>query len=125
MKYVTINVFYLVIARITNARYKKKEKTKKLNVQKLQDPDICNSFQAQIGRTLHETLSNVINEDHKAPGEDGLPAELFKYGGEELHRTLYDLVLEIWVQKMPQQWSSALICSLHKKGEQLECSNYR
>jgi sorting nexin-29 len=26
---------------------------------------------------------------------------------------------------MPQEWSTALICPIHKKGNKLECSNYR
>lgn len=65
-------------------------------------------------------------KNNKAPGRDGLPAELYKYGGEDLHKVMYDLVLTIWQdERMPRQWSNAIICPIHKKGDLLECTNYR
>jgi hypothetical protein len=41
-------------------------------------------------------------QNYKAPGTDGLPAELFKYGGDILNKYLYKLISEIWTkERMP------------------------
>jgi hypothetical protein len=43
-----------------------------------------------------------------------------------MHRRLYRLVINIWNQeRMPTEWSLALICPIYKKEEKLECCNYR
>ena len=65
----------------------------------------------------------------KAVGPDGLPAELLNLGLQkdrtillELHR----LITLIWSEgKVPQQWKDAVIAVLHKKGDKMECGNYR
>lgn len=76
---------------------------------------------------FEEVMDAILRmKNNKAPGPDGLPAEILKYGGDELHRALYDLVLSIWIQeRMPQQWTRSIICPLHKKGNMLDCTNYR
>jgi hypothetical protein len=49
-----------------------------------------------------------------------------KNGGPELVRTLYELRCEIWINKiMPEDWGTGLICPIFKKGDKLNCSNYR
>ena len=63
---------------------------------------------------------------HKAPGTDNIPAELFKYGGDELLTHLHSIIREIWLkEKMPTDWKLSLICPIHKKGDIMECTNYR
>jgi hypothetical protein len=36
---------------------------------------------------------------HKAPGTDNIPAELFKYGGNELVKYLHTIIKEIWLKE--------------------------
>jgi hypothetical protein len=63
---------------------------------------------------------------HKAPGIDNIPAELFKNAGSELVKQLHTILKEIWVkEKMPTDWNLSIICPTHKKGDIMECSNYR
>jgi hypothetical protein len=63
---------------------------------------------------------------YKAPGPDGLPAEVFKYGADILNKYLYKLISEIWTkEEMPVDWKVGLICPIYKKGDLLECKNYR
>ena len=63
---------------------------------------------------------------HKAPGIDNIPAELFKYGGSELVKQLHTIIKDIWLkEKMPTDWNLSIICPIHKKGDIMECSNYR
>lgn len=55
-------------------------------------------------------------KNNKSPGYDGIDAEMLKYGGEDLLKKLYELILEVWVEeKMPKEWTIAIICSVLKK----------
>jgi len=50
-------------------------------------------------------------------------AEFLKKGEETLWRRIHHLVKLIWTQHtIPEDWSTGII---HKKGDKLECSNYR
>jgi hypothetical protein len=65
-------------------------------------------------------------KNNRAPGEDLITAELIKHGGSMLRRRIHHLTEEVWeTEQMPQEWSTALICPIYKKGNKLECSYYR
>lgn len=75
-----------------------------------------------------EEIKDVIKSSRngKAPGKDGINNELLKYGGDELHENIYALISKIWKEEtMPKEWESGQIVTLHKKGDQQNCSNYR
>ncbi|KAL0195131.1 hypothetical protein M9458_008703, partial [Cirrhinus mrigala] len=65
--------------------------------------------------TIAETLKAIQQlKSGKAAGIDGIPPEIWKYGGPALHRTL------------PKDFRDAVIVTLYKnKGEKYDCSNYR
>jgi hypothetical protein len=71
---------------------------------------------------------HVLNhsENNKAPGENGIQMEIFKYAGEDSqYRPLYFQNL-IWQGKIPpESWQKAIIVPLHKKGDIKKCENYR
>jgi hypothetical protein len=55
-----------------------------------------------------EEVREVITfmHDNHAPWEDGLSAELFKYGGEKLINSMYTLIRSVWEsEEMPGDWS--------------------
>ncbi|KAI8499112.1 hypothetical protein Bbelb_228760 [Branchiostoma belcheri] len=64
---------------------------------------------------------------HKAPGVDGVPAEVYKLGGASLLERLTGLFATCWERGVvPQDLRDAIIVSLYKnKGEKSDCSNYR
>jgi hypothetical protein len=77
--------------------------------------------------TYQETVDAILKlKNNKAPGLDGLPAELFKYGGPDLWNEIHKLIIDIWSREdLPVHWKTGILCPLHKKGNRLVCSNYR
>ncbi|KAI5717474.1 hypothetical protein M8J77_006391 [Diaphorina citri] len=73
-------------------------------------------------------VANAIRKlkNNKAAGCDTIPSELIKKGGLKLEEEVTDLIQEIWKEeKMPSEWTKAVIIPIHKKGDKKECGNYR
>ena len=65
-------------------------------------------------------------KDGKAPGGDGIPAEVWKQGGDNLFSRLHQLITNAWeVGSVPQAWKDASIVTIYKKGDRTDCGNYR
>ncbi|KAL0156964.1 hypothetical protein M9458_048210 [Cirrhinus mrigala] len=78
--------------------------------------------------TIAETLKAIQQlKSGKAAGIDGIPPEIWKYGGPALHSKLHDLFVCCWEQgTLPKDFCDAVIVTLYKnKGEKSDCSNYR
>ncbi|XP_067633297.1 uncharacterized protein [Eurosta solidaginis] len=70
------------------------------------------------------TITRLKN--NKTAGADGLPAELFKYGGEKLVRRMHQLLRKQWADEcMPDDWNLCILCPVHEKGDTANCTNYR
>ena len=67
-----------------------------------------------------------INAD-KAPGLDGIPAELLQKVGEKVKSIVYILIRKSWEgTPFPQDWIDGILVSLFKgKGLKSECDNHR
>ena len=63
----------------------------------------------------------------KAPGEDGITAEVYKHGGEQLMDEFHKLILLCWQQgTVPQGFKDVSIIPIFKnKGDHRDCNNYR
>ena len=76
-----------------------------------------------------EELVTAIDKmkNGKAPGRDGIPAEIFKYGGELLTNRLYQLIVMSWQEGIiPQGFKDVSIVPIFKKkGDHRDCGNYR
>ena len=63
----------------------------------------------------------------KAPGSDGLFAELYLLGGEHLQSLLHTFICKLWEDEyVPDDWVNAIMVAIYKnKGPREECGNYR
>lgn len=62
----------------------------------------------------------------KAAGEDGIPPELWKHGGDSLVAAFTNLLSDIWSDgRIPADWGTAIVLPLFKKGDKAVCKNYR
>ena len=73
-------------------------------------------------------VSNAIQklEQNKVTRVDDIPSVLLKDGGEEISNKLTDLMGKYWVQvEIPQEWKTAGIKPVNKKGDNAVCGSYR
>lgn len=63
----------------------------------------------------------------KAVGIDGVPGELLKYGGPELHELIWKSFKQMWEEeRVPDTFRVSRICPLFKnKGNRSDCNSYR
>jgi hypothetical protein len=53
-------------------------------------------------------------------------AELLKKGGAEIRREITELISIIWdTETPPEDWNTAIICPILKKGDPTKTKNYR
>ena len=77
--------------------------------------------------TMYEMISAIKGlKDEKAPGGDGITAEVWKYGGANLSNRLHRWIIKVWEEgHVPQAWKDSNIVTIYKKGDRTECGNYR
>lgn len=82
----------------------------------MDDPPIL----PEISRAISQMKNN------KACGPDGIPAEVYKFGGPQLTSRLHDLFTRIWeTEQVPSDLKDAMIVTIFKKGDRSVCGNYR
>lgn len=65
-------------------------------------------------------------KDGKAAGIDGVPAEVWKYGGEKMEEWLWKFCNRVWKgEGWPEAWKEGLIVPILKKGEGERVEDYR
>ena len=78
--------------------------------------------------TLEEVKSAIKKLNlGKAPGKDGLPAEIFVHGGDHLALIMHHLICDLWDQdRLPKDWCDPIMIAIFKgKGLREVCGNYR
>jgi hypothetical protein len=73
-------------------------------------------------------VCSIINKlkNAKVGGTDNIVPKLIKYGGKVLKQRIYGLITMIWEEEqLPSQWNEGIICPVYKKGNRLDCKNYR
>lgn len=91
-------------------------------------PTLPPILELDIPPTLPEVrLAVSALKNKKAPGGDGLPAEVFKFGGNLLLARLHAVFLACWRERrIPARWKHATIIPIYKrKGDRSDCGNSR
>ncbi|CAK1604104.1 unnamed protein product [Parnassius mnemosyne] len=85
----------------------------------------------ETDESLYPTIEDTIRaiqsiKNNKSPGMNDIEGELIKYERTGFQKEFHHLVLQIWNnENMPDNWNTSVICPLHKKGDILNCNNYR
>ena len=68
-----------------------------------------------------------MSEGGKSPGDDNIPAELIKNGGEAMISSLTSIICnKIWeTGEWPTPWTKSMIINVPNKGNLQICNNYR
>jgi sorting nexin-29 len=75
----------------------------------------------RVGRSRNSKIKK-----QQSTGKYTITAELLKYGGQILLRRIHKLILLIWQkEKIPDECKEGLLCPIFKKGDKLQCNNYR
>jgi hypothetical protein len=57
---------------------------------------------------------------------DSIAAELLKNGGPNLVDALHAVIQLAWTDEtLPKRWTEGVLCPVYKKGDKLNCKNYR
>nr|VZI38299.1 unnamed protein product [Spirometra erinaceieuropaei] len=75
-----------------------------------------------------EEVADAIRKlrNNKAPGEDGIPAEIFKSCVDTLAPWLHEVIERAWRDEVvPDDWGLGILVPILKKGDKTRCENYR
>ncbi|BHF70479.1 hypothetical protein SprV_0301353000 [Sparganum proliferum] len=71
-----------------------------------------------------DTIRKLRN--NKAPGADGIPAEIFKSCVDTLAPWLHEVIERAWRDELvPDDWGLGILVPILKKGDKTRCENYR
>jgi len=63
---------------------------------------------------------------HKSLGIDQIRTEVIKSGGKTLRSEINKLINSICnKEELPEEWKESIIVPVYKKGDKMNCSNYR
>ncbi|CAF2121924.1 unnamed protein product [Rotaria magnacalcarata] len=99
-------------------------------IQQIDAPPISKKEQEQQDKppSLAEVQEAIRQmKSRKAPGNDGITADLLKAGGLPVAIWLHEIFVDIWKQEeIVEDWALAILIRLYKnKGDKKICDNYR
>nr|VZI18409.1 unnamed protein product [Spirometra erinaceieuropaei] len=86
------------------------------------------SLEERVACHLARIVADAIRKlrNNKAPGEDGIPAEIFKSCVDTLAPWLHEVIERVWRDEVvPDDWGLGILVPILKKGDKTRCENYR
>jgi hypothetical protein len=81
---------------------------------------------------IHEPTTEEIKmaiemlKNSKAPGEDDITTELLRKSGKAVMKKLEQIIIKAWrEEEIPEAWNLSILCLIYKKGDIMNCDNYR
>ena len=91
-------------------------------IEYLNEPDDHEHSSKPTEEEVRDEIDNL--KKNKAPGLDGIQAELLKNGTSEILQIIYKLIEMIWTREViTDEWKVGVICLIHKKGDPMICNN--
>ena len=84
----------------------------------LENIQMCSVNTAMNEKPTMDEMVKAIKglKDGKAPGGDGIPAEVWKYGRAKLSNRLHRWITKTWEEvHVPQSWKDSSIVTIYKK----------
>jgi hypothetical protein len=73
---------------------------------------------------VQEAIKSIKNG--KAAGHDGITPEMIKHLGGNGTQILLEIFRKAWAEgKIPHDWEIGVLIPIYKKGDRLDCNNYR
>ena len=91
-------------------------------------PEAAEDLDINLGDITLAEVKDAINKlkNGKAPGDDGVAAEMLKAEDQATPEALCQILQEIWnTGNIPQSWKTGTIVKIPKKGDLSNCSNWR
>ncbi len=92
------------------------------------DTPAAENYPCEVGPPTLDEVCTTIRQlrNNRAPGEDGIPAVVYKTCLESMGPWLHRVITKVWLcEAVPNNWSEAVLLPLFKKGDKRICSNYR
>ncbi|CAC5385792.1 unnamed protein product [Mytilus coruscus] len=92
------------------------------------DKPIGEPFDIELGPPTKEEISKAINKlkNNKSPGIDNIESEMLKTDTKLATEQLHKLFTKVWIEEiLPNDWCEGLIVKLQKKGNKMDCTNWR
>lgn len=80
----------------------------------------------EVEAPSRKKVDNIIRnlKNNKSPGTTKITVEMVKAEGKMLHERMHVLIIKVWEEeRLPEDWTKARICPLHKKGHKQLCEN--
>jgi hypothetical protein len=73
----------------------------------------------------HKEIEGALKyiKNNKAAGTDSIAAKLLKNCGPNLVDALHAVIQQ--AETLPRSWTEGVLCPVYKKGDKLDCKNYR